>query len=176
MLSYNWPFESKQAQKNEFDIPAFVGALVESSNQDKTLFNHLIIFLWSHFVFLVRLRPQTSQCTSEKMCEQWKNGPSLSSDVNQLTPAPQSPRRCCPWGWRCCWESCRTRTTWPAGGSAGSGANAGGYCPASTDTGSSSGRSMRLVIAWTEFRFNLSATYLKRAQSYCDGTKSSLCA
>lgn len=44
------------------------------------------------------------------------------------------------------------KTTSPAGGSAGSEVNAGGCCPALTDTGSFSGRNMRLERVWTEFR------------------------
>lgn len=45
------------------------------------------------------------------------------------------------------------KTSWPAGGSAGSGANAGGCYPAATDTGSFSGRSTQLEKAWTKLRF-----------------------
>lgn len=70
----------------------------------------------------------------------------------ELTPAPQSPHRCCPWSWTGCWRGCRTKTTWPGGGSAGSEANAVECCPASTDTGSSSGRSKQLETAWTARR------------------------
>ena len=70
----------------------------------------------------------------------------------ELTPAPQSPHRCCPWSWTGCWWGCRTKTTWPGGGSAGSEANAVECCPASTDTGSSSGRSKQLETAWTARR------------------------
>lgn len=42
------------------------------------------------------------------------------------------------------------KTTSPAGGSAGSEENAGGCCPASTNTGSFSGRNMQLERVWTE--------------------------
>lgn len=59
----------------------------------------------------------------------------------RLTPVPRSPRRCCPLHHRCCRRDCRTRWTWSAGGSAGSGAIAAGCCPAWKGTGSSSGRS-----------------------------------
>lgn len=87
----------------------------------------------------------------------------------KLTPAPRSPRRCCPWSWTGCWQGCRMKTTWPAGGSAGSEANAGGCCPASTDTGSFSGRSTQLEKAWTEFRFTCvkGVTDSKKKSSLC---------
>lgn len=67
------------------------------------------------------------------------------------------------------------KTTWLAAGSAGSGVNAGGCCPALTDTGSFFGHSTQLEKACTEFRLTLVTRYLRSRHIRCDIANWTLC-